>query len=127
MSHRPVAGQIWAGRLRVVASITAGQDFDLVCGIVQDAVYFDFEDQHPGHGDEVVLTVGLCDDPVEGGRDSVLLFPAVVTVSDPDPGVEEALSLVAGLVQDAIDGWYEQPERLSVGFFGIDGGREVRK
>jgi hypothetical protein len=126
MSHRPIAGRIWAGRLRVTASITAGQDFALVCGIVQEAVYFEFGDEHPDHGEEVDLTVGLCDDPVEEGGFVVLLFPAVVTIFDSDLVVEDTLALVAGMVRDAIAGWYETPERFKVGFDGVDGSREER-
>ena len=123
MSDRAIAGRIWAGRLRVTASITAGQDFEFICGVVQEAVYFDFGDEHPDHGDEVDLTVGLCDDPVEEGGVAVLHFPAVVTVFNPDLGVEKALTLVAGLVRDAIESWYEQPEGFRVGFIGLNGSR----
>jgi hypothetical protein len=42
MSDRPIAGRIWAGRLRVTASITAEHDFEFVSRIVQEAVYFEF-------------------------------------------------------------------------------------
>jgi hypothetical protein len=110
MSERPIAGRIWAGWLRVTASMTAGQEIEFVGGIVQEAVYFEFGDGHPDHGDRVDLSVGLCDDPIEGGGMVVLQFPAVVTIYDWKLGPEKALALVAGLVRETIDGWYERPE-----------------
>ena len=44
-------------------------------------------------------------------------------VFNPDLGVEKALTLVAGLVRDAIESWYEQPEGFRVGFIGLNGSR----
>jgi hypothetical protein len=44
-----------------------------------------------------------------------------VDVFDPDLGVGEALSLVAGRVSDVLNDWYEQPKRFRVSFIGIDG------
>jgi hypothetical protein len=127
MSERPIAGRIWAGRLRVTTPVTAVQDFDLVSGIVQESVYFEFGDGHPEHGDLIDLAVGLCDDPIREGGMAVMLFPAVLTIFEPDFGVEDALALVAWMVRDAIDGWYETPERFRVGFIGIDDSRGRRR
>jgi hypothetical protein len=110
----------------VTAQVTAEQDFDLVSGIVQEAIYFDFYGEHPDHGDTFDLTVGVCDDPVVEGRMAVLLFPAVVNIFDPDLLDGDAFALVAGIVRDAIDGWYETPKRFRLGFIGIDVGRSER-
>ena len=125
MSGQAIAGRIWSGRLRVTASITAEQDFDFISDVVQEAIYFEFHGEHPDHG-EVDLTVGLCDDPVEQGQMAVLLFPALVTILDPDLGVEKALALVAGMIRNAIEGWYEAPKRFRVGFIGLNGSRAGR-
>jgi hypothetical protein len=108
----------------VTAQVTAEQDFDLVSGIVQEAVYFEFGDLHPEHGDTFDLTVGVCDGPVVEGGMAVLLFPAVVTLFEPDLEIEDALTLIAGMVRDAIEGWYETPERFEVGFLEIERSRK---
>jgi hypothetical protein len=125
MSDQPIAGRIWVGRLRVTASVTAEQDFDFVCGVVQEAIYFEFGDGHPDHGDRVDLTVGLCDDPIVEGQIAVLLFPAVVTIVDPDLVVTDALSLVAEMVRETINGWYERPENFIVCFAASGECREI--
>jgi hypothetical protein len=114
MSERPIAGRIWAGRLRVTARITAGQDFEFICNVVREAVYFNFEGEHPEHDGRFDLTVGVCDDMIaEFGR-AVLVFPAVLVVG---PGLEvvKALDLAARSVRWAIEAWYEQPDHFDLG------------
>jgi hypothetical protein len=60
---------------------------------------------------------------LEDGRVAIL-FPALVTITDPELVVNGALSLVAEMVQDAIDGWYERPKWFGVSFEAIDECRE---
>ena len=125
MSGQPVAGRIWAGRLRVTARITRRQTFEFISDVVREAVYFDFQGEHPEHGDTIDLSVGLCDDFVVEGGVVVLQFPAVVTVVDPNLGVEDALAISAGMVRDAVDGWYDRPEDFAVSFVAGGGCRVV--
>jgi hypothetical protein len=109
----------------VTAPVTTDQDLDCISEVVHEAIHFDFYGEHPDHG-EVDLTVGFCDDAVKEGGMAILRFPTLVIVFDPDLVVAEALSLVVGLVRDAIEGWYETPEGFEVSFIGLDGSREGR-
>jgi hypothetical protein len=112
MSGQPVAERFWSGWLRVTAPITPEQKFEFISDVVREAVYFDFEGEHPDHG-AVDLSVGLCDDPVVEGGSAVLQFPTIVTVFDTDLVIEDVPILIAGMVRERIDG-------------GVRGSREVQ-
>jgi hypothetical protein len=72
----------------VTAPITSEQKFEFVSDVVREAVYFEFEGEHPDHG-AVDPPVGLCDDPVVEGGSAVLQFPAIVIDFNPDLVVED--------------------------------------
>jgi orotate phosphoribosyltransferase-like protein len=110
----PVVARIWAGRLLVTSKITSMRNAGIVADAVRESVYFDFYGDHPEHGYDLELTVGLAADPVPVNGHVTVVFPAVLTIFNPRMSVQEVHAQVRTLVEEVIKNWYEGPKTFDV-------------